>query len=135
MKPIYNIPEVSTTLYAIYHLHYKEKSEMTKFVYKSSLFQPPLQLLSPPITSSNYIIQIIKPLYDMSEVNIIRFVIYHLYNKNKFHNLTRSFVSVTNNLHFLYSLNNLLMAPTCAIESNLVTKKKKNIKNFHISSF
>lgn len=77
------MPKASTILYTTYHLHYKEKFRMTKSVYKPSLLRPPPQLLSLPVTSSNYIVKVMKPFYNMQETSITRFAIYHLYYKEK----------------------------------------------------
>ena len=55
---------------------------MTKSTYKPSLFRLPSQLL-PPAISSNYIIKVIKPLYDILEASTTRFAVYHLHYKKK----------------------------------------------------
>lgn len=98
---------------------------MTKSAYKPFLFQPPLQLLSPSATSSNYIIKVIKPLYDMWEASITWFAIYYSHYKDKLSNLIWSFVFAADNPNSLYSLSNLSIASTCATEPGLVTKKRK----------
>ena len=70
MKPMYDMPEANITLYAISYPNYKEKSGMTKSVYKLSLLWPPSQLLLPPATSFNYIIKVMKLLYNIQKANI-----------------------------------------------------------------
>ena len=105
---------------------------MIKAAYKSSLFWPSPQLLSLPITSSNYIVKIIQSLYDMQKVNIIWFVIYHLHYKDKLSNPTWSFIFAANNLHSIYSLDNFSMIAICIIKSGLVIKKRELLKTLLI---
>lgn len=80
---MHDISEISITLYITYQLHDKEISEMTEYKYKSSLLLLSFWLLSLPIALSNYIIKVIKLLYDIQELSIIRFAIYYLHYKNK----------------------------------------------------
>lgn len=79
---MHNISEISTTLYAIYNLYYIEKSEITESIYKPFFLWSPFQLLSLSAILSNYIIKAIKLLYNIQEVNIIKFAIYYLYYKD-----------------------------------------------------
>ncbi len=138
MKLMHDVSEASTTLYAIYHPHYKEKSGMTKSAYKPSLLRPPLQLLSLPAVSSNYIVKVMKPLYNVQEASITRFAIYHPHYKDKLSNQTRSFVCTVDNFYFLSNFDNLSMASSlfvsdcraCAVRLSLVIKKGGTAKNF-----
>lgn len=126
MKVMYHVPKASTTLYATYHPYYKEKSEMTKSAYKLSLLRPPPQLVSSLTTSSNYIIKVMKPLYNVQEASVTRSAIYHPHYKDKFSNSTRSFFFAADNLHSVCSLSNLSTAPAYAAEPSLVIKKGKS---------
>ena len=95
---------------------------MTNSLYKPFLLQPILQLLSPPAASSNYIVKVMKPLYDVQEASITRFAIYHPHYKDKLSHPTWNFVFATDNLHSVCSLGNLSMA---AAEPGLVMKKRE----------
>lgn len=77
------MPKINTTWFATYHLHYKKKLKMTKFVYNFSLFWPLPKLILLLYTLSNYIIKIIKLLYYILKVGNYLFAIYHLYYKKK----------------------------------------------------
>ena len=65
-----------------HHLHYKEKPGMTEFAYKPFLFQPSSQLL-PPAVSSNYIVKVIKSLYNVPETSTKCFAIYYPHYKGE----------------------------------------------------
>lgn len=56
---------------------------MTEFAYKSSLLYSLSQLLSPPSTSSNSIVKVIKPLHNVLKASTNHLVIYHLYYTEK----------------------------------------------------
>ena len=62
-----NVPKASTTLFAIYHLHYKGKPRITESAHDSLLFWPSSKLLLPPNALSD---------------SIIKFAIYHLHYKD-----------------------------------------------------
>lgn len=66
-----------------------------------------------------------KLLHNLLKASINRFVIYHPHYKNKFSNLTWSFVFTTYYLHSLYSLSHLSAAFVCATKESFVTKRKK----------
>lgn len=77
-----------------------------------------------------------KLLYNVQEVSITWFVIYHLYYKNKLTNLTWSFVFTTDYLYSLYSLSNLLMTFAYATKLGLVIKKEEPPKiSLHLFSY
>ncbi len=122
---MHDVLEVSTTSYTTYYPYYKKKSGMTKSVYKPFLLRPPPQLLLLLTISSNYIVKVMKPLYNLQEASITRFAIYYLYYKDKLSNLTRSFVFAVDNLHSLCNLSNLIITLACATKPGLVTKKRK----------
>ena len=119
MKPIHDVLEASTTLYTTYHLHYKEKSGMTKSAYKPSLFRPPprltesvhnyslfrssQKLLSLLCASSYCIIEVMNPLYDMPDTGKHWFAIYYPHYKEK-----SKITEFTYNLFFLRPPPNLL---------------------------
>lgn len=130
MKPIQDMLEAYITSYTTYHSYYKEKSEMTKSIYKLSLLQPPFQLLLLLATLSNYIIKFMKLLYNMQNVSITWFAIYCLHYKDKLSNITWSFVFVADNFYSLCTLSNLLIAPAYVIELGLVMKKGEQPKTF-----
>lgn len=96
---------------------------MKKLVYKPSLFRPSPQLLSSRAASSNYIVKVMKLLYDVQEASITRFAIYYPHYKNKLSNLTWSFIFATDNLHSLCNLSNLSTAFIYATKLGLVIKK------------
>lgn len=133
MKPIHDVPEVSISLYATYHPYYKEKSGITKSAYKPFLLQPFSQLLSPSVTLSNYIVQVIKLLYVVQGACITRLVIYHLHYKNKLSNPTQTLVCTISSLYFGCSLGSLGNLSTvslfghdgrvCVTKLGLVSKK------------
>ena len=147
IKPLHDVPEASTTSYAIYHPHYKEKSGMTKSAYKPSLFRPPprltesahnhsllrssQKLLSLLGASSHCIIEVMNPLHDMPDTGKHWFAIYHLHYKDEqVNNPIRNSVCTANCLHFGYNLGNLSTASpfardggAYATEPGLVTKK------------
>lgn len=120
--------EISTTSYTTYQPYYKEKSEMTEFAYKLSLFRPPSLLLSPLAISFNYIVKVMKPLHNMQEACITQFAIYYLYYKDKLRNLTWGFVFAVDNFHSLCSLSNLSTASICTTKPGLVIKKTESPK-------
>ena len=68
-------------------------------------------------------VKVITLLYSVLEVSINLFNIYHLHYKDKFCNLTQSFVFSVDYLDSLYSLHYLLAALTCIAKQGLVTKK------------
>ena len=56
---------------------------MTESAYKTSFFRPTPQLLSPPDTSSDSIVKVIKPLYNVLDASINHFATYNPhYKKN-----------------------------------------------------
>ncbi len=85
--------------------------------------RPPRKPISLLGDSSDSNVKAIKPLHDVSKASINRIAIYHPHYKNKFSNLTWSFVFATDYLHSLCSLSHLSAAPACASEQGLVTKK------------
>lgn len=66
-----------------------------------------------------------KLLYDVQKANITWCTIYHLHYKNKLSNLTQNFIFAMDNLHFLYSLSNLLITPIYTTKLGLVIKKEE----------
>ena len=134
-KLLHGVSEVGNHRFANHHLHYKEKLGMTESTYKTSLLRPPPQLISPPAASANYIVKVMKPLYDMPEASITRFAIYHPHYKDKFSNPTRTFVCAANYLYFICSLDNILTPPTCTTEPGLVMKKREPLRtSLHLLS-
>ena len=127
-KLFHDVLEVGNNRFANHHLHYKEKPEMTESTYKTSVFRPLPQLISPPVTSSNYIVKIMKLLYNMPEISITRFVIYHPYYKDKLRNPTRTLVCIANYLYFICSLDNILTPPACTTKPGLVIKKREPLR-------
>ena len=79
---LHDVPKASTNRFAAYHPYYKEKREMTESAYKPSLLRPPPQL-SPPAASFNYIVKVMKPLYDVPEASTTSFATYHPHYKEK----------------------------------------------------
>ncbi len=118
MKPLHDMPEASTTWFATYHPHYKEKLGTTKSTYNPSLLQSLLMLIS-----------LLNALFDC----VVKVIASHYphYKDKLFGNPTWSFVCTANSLHFLYNLGNLSAASLLACngayvaESGLVTKKEK----------
>ncbi len=112
IKSLYNIPKASINHFAIYHLHYKKKSQIIEFIYNPFLFWLLLKLLLLLDVLSNY---------------IVKFAIHHLYYKNVLiGNLTQSFICVINSLYFLCNLRNLLVVFLLACNSG--SKKKKPLR-------
>ena len=124
-KLLHGVSGVGNDCFANYHLHYKEKLGVTEFTYKTSLLWPPSELISPPAVSSNYIVKVIKLLYDILEASITRFAIYHPHYKDKLSNPTRTFVCTANYLYFICNLDNILTPPACTTKPGLVMKKRK----------
>lgn len=79
-------------------------------------------------TSYHYIIEVINWLYNMQDECNHWFAIYYPYYKDKFSNLTRSFIFIVDNIHFLYNLSNLLIALICNIKLGLVTKRREPLR-------
>lgn len=69
-----------------------------------------------------------KLLYNMLEASINRFAIYYLYYKDKFSNLTQSFVFAIDNFYSLCSLSNFSTIPSCTTEQGLVMKQGELLK-------
>ena len=129
-KLLHGVSEVGNHRFANHHLHYKKKLGMTESTYKTSLFRPPPLLILPPIASSNYIVKVMKSLYDLSEASITWFAIYHLYYKDRLSNTTWTFVCIANCL--ICSLSNPLTASLFAYNGGdyatkpgLVIKKRE----------
>lgn len=77
-----------------------------------------------------------KLLYDVQKASITRCIIYHLHYKDKLNNLTQSFIFIVDNLHFLYSLSNLLIALVYITKLGLVIKKEKLLRtSLHLLSY
>lgn len=125
-KLLYSIVKASHH-WVIYHLHYKEKSEIIKSAYKPFflwllpkliefahnyfLFWLLKKLLSLFGVSSHYIIKVINPLYNMPDINKYWFAIYHLYYKKKqVNNPNWTLIYAANNFYFLFNFNNLSAA-------------------------
>lgn len=71
----------------------------------------------------------------MPKASINHFAIYYPYYKDKLNNLIRGFIFAADNLHFLYSLSNLLKALAYTTKPDLVIKKKKPPRtSLHLSS-
>lgn len=68
MKPLNDIPEISTAQFVIYHPHYKEKLGMIESIYNPFLLRLSPKLILPLHTSLNY---------------IFKFATYHPYYKKK----------------------------------------------------
>lgn len=86
MKPIYDIPKASTTLFAAYYPHYKEKYGITKFAHN-----PSLSWLLPKLLS----------LFDILSNYIVNFATYRLYYKEEF-----EMINATYNLYSAIVLKN-----------------------------
>ena len=114
-----DVPKASTTSFATYHPHYKEKPGMTESAHDPFLLWPSPKLLLPPDALSD---------------SIVKFATYHPHYKDILvSNPTRTFVCAASCLYFGYwlgSLGNLLTASlfardggACTAEPGLVTKK------------
>lgn len=129
-----NIPEASRICFAINHLHYKE---VIKLTYNFSLFQPFFNMSSILDALFNYIVKVMKLLYNISKPNN-RFAIYYLHYKDKLvGNLTQAFDYIINCSYFLYGLSNFSTTFFFAHNSNayttkpgLVTKKREPPRTF-----
>lgn len=99
-----------TNRFATYHPYYQEIPKIIESVYNSFVYYPLSKQILPLGISSDSIVKIIKPIYNMSKASLNHFAIYCLHYKNIFvSNLTQIYICITNSLYFL----------------GLVTKEKK----------
>lgn len=108
------MPETSNHIFAIYHLHYKKKLEMTKSTYSPSLLRSLLKLIS---------------LLGILSDCVVKFATHHSHYKDIVNNPTRTFACVTNYPSFLCGWSNLLAAifaynsDACTTKPGLSMKK------------